>query len=226
MARSSDALARATANSAAPASRSATTSRIFARSTVSAAFSASTSSGRSAMLLPTTAGNHTALVCGNYVLCSKSDIFRFIPLPADARFVADVSSRSPRARASRNVPSGEPDESLIERVRVLDPHHPLYGRTFCVIRRLVQRGGNYPASYEVEYYNGASLLIPVSATEHNVIRPNLTKLSIEALRDLIVAAECLERDEHRSKGSLGGTASGSSASDRGRRRRSSGGDLS
>ena len=59
--------------------------------------------------------------------------------------------------------------SLIERVRVLDPHHPLYGRTFCVIRRLVQRGGNYPASYEVEYYNGASLLIPVSATEHNVI---------------------------------------------------------
>ena len=71
-----------------------------------------------------------------------------------------------------------------------------------MIRRLVQRAGNYPASYEVEYYNGASLLIPVSATEHNVIRPNLTKLSIEALRDLILAAECLERDEHRSKGSL------------------------
>jgi hypothetical protein len=108
----------------------------------------------------------------------------------------------------------------------VDPHHPLYGRTFCVIRRLAQRGGNYPASYEVEYRNGVSLLVPVAVTEPNVISPNPTKLSIEALRDLIVAAECLQGDERRSEGSLGGTATGSSASDRGRRRRSSGGDLS
>src|SRR5579863_405557 len=75
MARSSDALARATANSAAPASRSATTSRILARSTASAAFSASTSFGRSAMSPSTTIGNHTALVCDNYLLCSEADIF-------------------------------------------------------------------------------------------------------------------------------------------------------
>ena len=39
-------------------------------------------------------------MCDNYILCSKSDIFRFIPLLADARFVADVSSRSPRANNS------------------------------------------------------------------------------------------------------------------------------
>src|SRR3984885_5795156 len=37
--------------------------------------------------------------------------------------------------------------------------------------------------------------------------------------------ECLESDEHRSKGSLEGPAAGSSASDRRRRRRNSGGDL-
>src|ERR1700712_5925864 len=48
MAKSADALARATASSAAPTSRSAAMSRVLARSIVSAAFSASMSSGRGA----------------------------------------------------------------------------------------------------------------------------------------------------------------------------------
>jgi hypothetical protein len=125
----------------------------------------------------------------------------------------------------RNIPSGEADESLAEVIQVLDPHHPLYGRSFRVIRRSAHRVGNFPPSYEVEYRNGVSLLVPVSVTDSSVITPNRTKLSIEALRELITAVECLESDEHRSKGSLDGAAADSSASDRRRRRRSSGGDL-
>jgi hypothetical protein len=110
-------------------------------------------------------------------------------------------------------------------IQVLDPHHPLYGRSFRVIRRSTHRAGNFPPSYEVEYRHGISLLVPVSVTDPSLIRPNRTKLSIEALRELVVAVECLESDEHGSKGSLEGPAAGSSASDRRRRRRSSGGDL-
>jgi hypothetical protein len=137
-----------------------------------------------------------------------------------------AANRSPRAKAFRNIPSGESDESLAEVIQVLDPRHPLYGRSFRVIRRSAHRGGNFPASYEVEYRNGISLLVPISVTELYVIGPNQTKLSIESLRELTVAAECLECDERRSKGSLGGAAASSSAPDRRRRRRSLGGDLS
>lgn len=136
------------------------------------------------------------------------------------------SSRCPRAKAFRNIPSGESDESLAEVIRVLDPHHPLYGRTFRVIRRVAHRGGNFSPAYEVEFRNGGSLLVPRSATDSDVIRPNQIKLSIEALRDLVVAAECLEHDEHRSKRALGGSAASSSPSDHRRRCRNSCGDLS
>jgi hypothetical protein len=111
-------------------------------------------------------------------------------------------------------------------IEVLDPRHPLYGRSFRVICRSSHRGGYPLPSYEVEYRNGVSLLVPVAVTDPNVIRTNQTKLSIDALRELIVAAECLEPDEHGSKRSLGDAAASSSASDRRRRRRSSGGDLS
>jgi hypothetical protein len=65
-----------------------------------------------------------------------------------------------------------------------------------VIRRVARRGGNYPSPYEVEYRNGVKLLVPIAVTEPYVIGPNQSKLSIEALRELVVAAECLERDEH------------------------------
>jgi hypothetical protein len=137
-----------------------------------------------------------------------------------------ASNRCPPTKAFRNIPPGEADESLAEVIQVLDPRHPLYGRSFRVIRRSAHRAGNFPPSYEVEYRNGGSLLVPISATNTDEISANRTKLSIEALRELIVAVECLEPDEHGPKEPLGGAASGSSASDRRRRRRSSGGDLS
>lgn len=109
-------------------------------------------------------------------------------------------------------------------VEVRDPHHPLYGRSFRVIRRTTPQGGNFPPSYEVEFRAGTSLLIPVAATAHYEKVTNQTKLSIEALIDLVSTADCLDAHEHRSGVSLGDTVAGTPAPDRRRRRRGSGGD--
>jgi hypothetical protein len=129
------------------------------------------------------------------------------------------------SRTYRNIPSGESDESPIDEITVLDPRHPLYGRSFRVIRRSTHRGGNFPPSYEVEHCNGSSLLIPIAATEWHESENDQTKLSIEGLLDLVSVIDCFDSHEHESKRSLGNTAASSTASDRRRRRRSLGGDL-
>jgi hypothetical protein len=41
-------------------------------------------------------------------------------------------------------------------------------------------------SYEVEYRDGVTLLVPVTATEPPVPSAALTKLSMDALRDLLI----------------------------------------
>ena len=138
----------------------------------------------------------------------------------------DFSSLSPPARAFRNIPSGEADESFAEVIEVLDPRHPLYGRSFRVICRSSHKGGNFPPSFEVEHRGGTSLLVPISATESDGLCANRPKLSIEALCELISAVECLESDEHGSERSLGSAAAGSTATDRRGHRRGSGGDVS
>lgn len=129
---------------------------------------------------------------------------------------AERANRSLRAKACRNIPSGESDESSLEVIQVRDPRHPLYGRSFRVIRRTVDRGGNFTASYEVEHRNGSTLLIPVQATEEYDLSANQIKLSIEALRDILSVAECLDSDEYRSKRSLGSAVADAAPS--GRRR--------
>jgi hypothetical protein len=111
-------------------------------------------------------------------------------------------------------------------IEVLDPRHPLYGRSFRVIRRSTHRGGNFPPSYEVEHYHGSSLLIPVAVTEKRVLDANQTKLSIEALRDLVAVAECLDSHEYRPGRSLGDAVASTAASDRRRHGRDFGGGLS
>jgi hypothetical protein len=148
------------------------------------------------------------------------------PLSVDAVWAQKPAS-SPflPPKVFRNIPSGESDESSADVVEVLDPHHPLYGRSFRVIGRVTHRVGNFPLSYEVEYGDDGSLLVPISVTEPYDIETNQTKLSIEALVELILAVECLECHEHGSTRSVGGAAAGSTASDRRRRRRGSGGDL-
>jgi hypothetical protein len=155
-----------------------------------------------------------------------ASFYYFIQRIPAATYVADFASRSPRTKAFRNIPSGESDESLVEVIQVLDARHPLYGRSFRVIRRSSHKGGNFPPSYEVEHRGGTSLLVPISSTEPHELSANRTKLSIEALCDLISAVECLECDERGSERSLVGTATSSTPADRRRHRRGSGGDFS
>ena len=147
-------------------------------------------------------------------------------LLVDARFVVASASRCLRAKAYRNIPSGESDESSIEVIGVRDLRHPLYGRSFRVIRRVMDRGGNVPACYEVEYRNGSSLIIPVQATEECELNSNQTKLSIEALLDIVSVAESIGDDEYRSKIPLVSAVADAAASNRRRRRCRPGGGRS
>jgi len=137
-----------------------------------------------------------------------------------------ISNQIRGSKAYRNIPTGESDESSIEVIWVQDPRHPLCGRSFRVLRRSTHHGGNFPLSYEVEHRSGSTLLIPVAATEKYVQDANQTKLSIEAVRDLITVAECLESHEYRPKQAVGDAVASFAASNHRRRRRGSGGGVS
>ena len=154
----------------------------------------------------------------------RSHFFR--PRPRGAQSMLASANRARRAKALRNIPSAKDDEFFSEVIQVLDPRHPLYGRSFRVICRSPHKGGNFPPSYEVEHRGGTSLLVPVAATEPSDLDATRPKLSIESLNELISAVECLESDEHRSERSLGNAALGSTPTDRRRHCRSSGGDVS
>lgn len=125
----------------------------------------------------------------------------------------------------RNIPSRESDESFPEEIRVLDPGHPLYGQSFRVLGRSPHRGGNFEPSYEVEYRRGLTLLVPVAAVEHQDLPNARTKLSVEALYDLLNMVDCLHHHEHGTRTSLDDTAADPSKTDRRRYRRGSGGGL-
>ena len=118
------------------------------------------------------------------------------------------------------------DESYSEVVQVSDPQHPLYGRSFRVVRKTAHRGGKAPASYEVEFRAGTTLLIPIAAIEYYKQETNQIKLSIESLTDLISTVERPDAHEHRSGGSLGDVDARAPAPGRRGRRRCSGGDPS
>jgi hypothetical protein len=108
-------------------------------------------------------------------------------------------------------------------VTVQDTAHPLFGRTFRIIRQSVHRGGGFPVSYEVEYRDGASLLVPVAATEPQPPNENRTKLSVEALHDLTSLVEQHAHDAYRAERPVGDATGGAAAPDPRRGRRSSGG---
>ena len=78
-------------------------------------------------------------------------------------------------------------------------------------------------SYEVEYLDGVSLLVPVAATEPQGGRENRTKLTVEALDDLTLLIEQIEHDGDRSERPVGHAAGDAAAPDRRRGRRGSGG---
>lgn len=123
-------------------------------------------------------------------------------LPAAAVLRYRVRSSRICSKAFRNIPSAESDESSFEEVQVLDPRHPLYGKSFRVVRQLPRRGGNFQPSYEVEYYKGTTLIIPIAATEYLRDKNDQTKLSIEALLDIISVSDCIHDSKHESEGLL------------------------
>lgn len=124
------------------------------------------------------------------------------PLPAAAAWRFPVPNWLICSKAFRNIPSAESDESSFEEVQVLDPRHPLYGKSFRVVRRLPRRGGNFQPSYEVEYYKGTTLIIPIAATECLRDKSDRTKLSIEALLDIINVSDCIHDSKYESEGPL------------------------
>lgn len=153
-------------------------------------------------------------------------------------FMVDTSSH-PRAQLhrcversayirspTRYVPDSESDESFPEVVEVRDPHHPLWGRSYRVIRKIGQRGRGIPASYEVEYRAGSSLLIQATAIEYYEQEANQIKLSMEALLELLSTADCPDAHEHGSSRSLVDADARAPTPDRRRRRRNFGGDPS
>jgi hypothetical protein len=136
-----------------------------------------------------------------------------------------ASNQAPRPKGFRNIPSSEADESSYEFVEVRDPRHPLYSKRFRVLRHVTSSNGSSLRSYEVEFGQNHSLLIPVSVTEPYDTDANQITLSIDSLRELLSTVECLERHEHGSKGSLVNITADSATSNRRGGRFRSGGAL-
>ena len=80
---------------------------------------------------------------------------------------------------------------------VVEPRHPLFGRKFKIIRCLGHVGNCLP-SYEVEYLNNYRLLVPITATVSSAAMENHTKLSFDALSDLILTVELVENGKDQS----------------------------
>ena len=80
-------------------------------------------------------------------------------------------------------------------MEVVDPRHPLYGRRYRLIsigKETTTRGACRDSFARVHYRFGLTLLLPLGVTnlERNGLpRAALTKLSLDALQDLIALAE-------------------------------------
>jgi len=106
---------------------------------------------------------------------------------------------------------------------VCDPTHPLFGRSFRVIRRAVHRGGSNPVCYEVAHGDHDSLLIPITAVEQENVVTNRTILSVDSLTDLISEAEQVDGGADTTQRSLGNIESRFTPPGRRRSRSRSGG---
>ena len=99
------------------------------------------------------------------------------------------------ARASGDTHKSDDDVANSEEVEVVDPRHPLYGRRYRLIsigKETTTRGACKELFARVHYRFGLTLLLPLGAT--NLERNGLlcaapTKLSLDALQDLIALAE-------------------------------------
>ena len=131
----------------------------------------------------------------------------------DARFSGACASRCPPANFSTNTPTDEGDVPALASVTVEDPHHPLFGRSFRVLGFAPPSTVGLSPSYEVKYLHGISLLVPVAATVRPDRLEKRTKLSVEALRDLISLIELLDAHDDRAERPLVDTSRGATAAD-------------
>ena len=133
--------------------------------------------------------------------------------PSDARFSGACANQCPPANFSTNTPTDEGDVPALASVTVEDPHHPLFGRSFRVLGFAPPSTVGLSPSYEVKYLHGISLLVPVAATVRPDRLEKRTKLSVEALRDLISLIELLDAHDDRAERPLVDPSRGATAAD-------------
>ena len=158
------------------------------------------------------------------IISCKQQLITPVRAAWPARASPSGANRSPQPKTFVNAPSAEGDGSFPDMIRVLDRRHPFYGRSLRVLGLYVRRSGNLPPSYVVEGHDGTKLHVPILAAQPATAMENPSKLSVEALLDLISLAEQLEDDGDCAPGPLADAACCPAATDRGERRgRSDGG---
>jgi len=106
-----------------------------------------------------------------------------------------VATAAPVRAVSGDAHKSYDDVAASEEVEVVDPCHPLYGRRYRLIsigKESTTRGACKESFARVHYRFGLTLLLPLGVT--NLERKGLpraapTKLSLDALQDLIALAE-------------------------------------
>ena len=109
---------------------------------------------------------------------------------AVATCAAASANRCLPAKGFKNTPRADADVPIPADVQVIDPTHPLYGRRFQLIS--VIRGACSDSRVRVKWRFGLTLLLPLEVTSlvpRNEQRTTPTKLSIEAMEELVAVAE-------------------------------------
>jgi hypothetical protein len=107
-----------------------------------------------------------------------------------ARSDGDAYNRLRRAKGFKNTPRADADVPIPAGVQVIDTTHPLYGRRFELVS--VIRGTCSDSRVRVKWRFGLTLLLPLEVTNlvpRNEQRTTPTKLSIEAMEELVAVAE-------------------------------------
>jgi hypothetical protein len=101
-----------------------------------------------------------------------------------------MSLSAAQRRARADVITAEADVPMPADVEVIDPTYPLFGRRFRLVS--ITRGTCSDSCARVEWRFGLTLLLPLEVT--NLVprkeqRTMRTRLSIEAIEDLVAVAE-------------------------------------
>ncbi len=128
-------------------------------------------------------------------LAAGCRFLRFSRREADARSAPAGANRCPRSRASGDIHKSHDDVADCAEIEVVDPRHPLYGRRYRLIsigKETTTRGACKESFARVHYRFGLTLLLPLGVTNlgrNGLPRAAPTKLSLDALQDLIALAE-------------------------------------